>query len=222
MGTVSDTSRGLFITFEGGEGAGKSSHITALAKFLESQSYKVLLVREPGGGIIGEAIRSILLNPNHDELVSRAELFLYEAARAQIVESTIRPALESGTVVLCDRFYDSTTAYQGYARGLDLDMITQLNSMATAGLVPDRTIVLDLPAEEGLRRATANSAPDRLESEASAFHEAVRSGFLSIAAAEPNRIRVVDASLGVIDVWQNVHDSVADLFGFELIVRGDA
>lgn len=204
--------QGIFITFEGGEGAGKSSHIHALTRALEHAGYSVLPVREPGSSTVSEAIRSILLDTAHAGLTSRAELFLYEAARAQLVDEVIAPALARGEVVLCDRFYDSTTAYQGYARGLSLDNIANLNMIATADLIPDRTIVLDVPVELGLERAGRHGQPDRLESESREFHEAVREGFQAIAAQNPQRVRLVDASGGVLDVWQAIAAELEDLF----------
>jgi dTMP kinase len=186
--------KGLLITFEGGEGAGKSSHIEAVMQALTTQGFDVVVVREPGATRIGEAIRNILLSRENEAMTPRAELLLYEAARAQIVDEIIAPALDKGCVVLADRFYDSTTAYQGYGRNLDKDMIDTLNLTATDGLVPDLTIWLDVPVQEGLKRASRKGAPDRLESEALAFHEAVRAGFAAIAESEPQRVRRVDAT----------------------------
>lgn len=201
-----------FITFEGGEGSGKSTQIALLAQVLRSLGYRVLTVREPGSSAIGESIRSTLLDPVNAGMSPRAELLLYEAARAQVVDEIIRPALEEGAVVLADRYYDSTTAYQGFGRGLRLDDIEPLNLFAVGGLVPDRTIVLDLPADEGLRRARDTGQPDRLEQEALAFHERVREGFLDVALTEPERVRVVDATLDVDTVHGDVLLSVQDLF----------
>ncbi|MCL2655152.1 MAG: dTMP kinase [Coriobacteriia bacterium] len=185
---------GLFITFEGGEGCGKSSHMAWLTDVLEDAGRSVLAVREPGSLPINEAIRVILLNPKNTEMSPLTELLLYEAARAQLVTESIRPALAAGRVVLCDRFYDSTTAYQGYGRGLDTGHIASLNLVATGGLKPDRTLVLDVPIEIGLPRATKELEPDRLEQEDRAFHERVHEGFLAIAAAEPERVRLIDTS----------------------------
>jgi len=160
---------------------------------------------------MSEAIRDILLDPENTALTSRAELFLYEAARAQLTQEVIQPALDAGTVVLCDRFFDSTTAYQGYARNLDIDEVQALNLVATDGLVPTRTIVLDIAPEEGLRRATKDTA-DRLEREALSFHKRVRDGFLAIAAGEPQRVRVVDANQVPEQVAADVQAHLSDLF----------
>jgi len=186
--------KGLLITFEGGEGAGKSSHIEAIEQALRDQGYDVLVVREPGGTRVGEAIREILLSRDNEGMSPRCEIHLYEAARAQIVDEVIKPALERGTIVLCDRFYDSTTAYQGYGRGIDLSVIENLNMSATGGVVPDRTLIVDVPVEVGLARASDDQEPDRLESAPIAFHEAVRQGFLALAEQNPERIRIVDGN----------------------------
>lgn len=195
--------RGAFITFEGGEGCGKSTQIRLLARRLEGAGASVRMLREPGGTRIGESVRSILLDPDHEALDARAELLLYEAARAQLVAEVIEPALAAGEIVLCDRFFDSTTAYQGYGRGLPLDEIGALNAVATGGLRPDRTVLLDLGVEEGLARATAHGA-DRLEAEHASFHQRVRDGFLKIAAEQPERVLVVDASGQVEEVAERV------------------
>jgi dTMP kinase len=192
--------KGLLITFEGGEGAGKSSHIATVTTTLEARGHDVVVVREPGATLVGEAIRNILLSRENESMTPRAELLLYEAARAQIVDEVIAPALDSGCIVLADRFYDSTTAYQGYGRGLDKEMIDALNMTATGGLVPDLTIWLDVPVRDGLERASRKGAPDRLESEALAFHEAVHSGFAAIAKSEPQRVHRVDATRPKADV----------------------
>lgn len=202
--------RGMFITFEGGEGSGKSTQIGILARRLEAAGLAVRTLREPGGTEVGEAVRHILLDPEHAGLDARAELLLYEAARAQLVAEVIEPALEAGEVVLCDRFFDSTTAYQGYARSLPLDEIDSLNAIATGGVVPDRTLVLDIDPEVGVERATAESV-DRLEAEDMAFHRNVRAGFLAVAAAEPGRVRVVDADGTQAEVAQRVAAALADV-----------
>jgi len=186
--------KGSLITFEGGEGAGKSTHIKRLKSALEVQGFRVLIVREPGGTVVGEAIRAVLLTRDHDMMSPRTELLLYEAARAQLVDEVIRPALEEGMVVLCDRFTDSTTAYQGYGRGLDIEMIKDLNLSATGGIIPVCTIVIDVPVDAGLLRATRKGEPDRLESEDTAFHEAVRAGFIKIAQSDPERVHMIDGT----------------------------
>ena len=185
---------GLFITFEGGEGCGKSTQIDLLREVLEEQGQSVVITREPGGTPIAEAIREVLLNADHKGMCTESELLLYAAARAQHVQEKIRPALEAGQVVLCDRFADSTTAYQGAARGVNEALVEQLYQIATGGLKPDKTILIDLDPVTGLDRARIRGTADRLESENLAFHQAVREGFLKIAAAEPERVVVLDGA----------------------------
>ena len=202
--------RGVFITFEGGEGSGKSTQLKLLAQRLEAVGVPVRTLREPGGTVVGEAVRTILLDPEHSGLDDTAEILLYEAARAQLVAEVIEPALEAGEVVLCDRFYDSTTAYQGHARGIDLDEVATLNRAATGGLAPDRTVVLDIDPRLGIERATSHGA-DRLEGEDLAFHDAVRAGFLAIAAEEPSRVRVVDADGSVAEVSERIEAALRDV-----------
>lgn len=201
--------RGRLVTFEGGEGAGKSTQIRLLADRLAASGYRVRLLREPGGTAVGEAVRSILLDTAHAGMDPRAELLLYEAARAQLVGEVIEPALESGEIVLCDRFYDSTTAYQGFGRALDVQRVGDLNELATGGLRPDLTIVLDIDPRAGVTRATAHGA-DRLEAEGDSFHELVRSGFLEIAAREPERVIVIDGARSVDDVASDVWVAVSE------------
>ena len=184
--------RGVLLSFEGGEGCGKSTQIARLARRLEAAKVPVLVLREPGGTAVGEAVRAILLDTSHAEMSPGAELLLYEAARAQLVAELIEPALDAGRVVILDRFYDSTTAYQGYGRGLPLAQVAELNAVATGGLRPDRTLLLDIEVCVGIKRATSRHA-DRIEAEATSFHERVREGFLSIARDEPERVLVVDA-----------------------------
>lgn len=202
--------RGIFVTFEGGEGCGKSTQLRILARRLEAAGVAVHALREPGGTAVGEAVRAILLDPDHAGLDDNAEILLYEAARAQLVAEVIEPALVAGDVVLCDRFYDSTTAYQGYARGIPLADVAALNRAATGDIVPDRTIVLDVDAVTGIKRATSHGA-DRIEAEDIAFHERARSGFLAIASGEPERVRVVDGSGDVDAVAEKVAAALADL-----------
>lgn len=185
---------GIFITFEGGDGSGKSTQIAALAARLRALGYEVATFREPGGvapGDAGERIREILLDPVHAELDVRAELLLYEASRAQLAAAHYRPALAAGAIVLCDRYADSSVAYQGYGRDvLPVDEVRELNRIATGGLVPDLTLLLDVDPAAGLAQATTGGA-DRLEGAGLAFHERVRAGYLAIAADEPGRVKLV-------------------------------
>jgi len=188
-----------FITFEGVEGCGKSTQIKLLAGRLEGMGERVLLTREPGGCPIADQMRSILLDAANSAMVPAAELLLYAAARAQHMEEVIRPALADGAIVLCDRFTDATTAYQGYGRGLDLNLISDLNRLATGGIRPDLTVLLDCPVETGLKRAmaringSAGDREERFELESLSFHKRVRDGYLTLAAAEPERFLVIGA-----------------------------
>ena len=186
--------KGLFITLEGVEGCGKSTQLRLLQEHLAARDYDVVTTREPGGTPAAEAVRAILLDPVHTALSPMAEALLYAAARAQHVDELIRPALEAGKIVLSDRFADSTTAYQGAGRDIPAETIQTLHSLATRGTWPGLTIVLDLPAAEGLKRAASGRGPDRIEMEPLDFHERVREEFLRIAQTEPGRVHVVDAS----------------------------
>jgi len=207
------SSLGLFITFEGPEGSGKTTQMRLLAQWLREQGYDVLTTREPGGTAISEAIRSILLDPAHTEMRPETEILLFSAARAQIVAQVIRPHLEQGTIVLCDRYADSTLAYQGYGHGLDLDILRQITAFATGGLVPDLTIYLDIPIEEGLRRKAAGKGREwnRMEAQTLAFHRRVRKGYLEMATADPDRWLVVDALQPIAETQEAIRERVAGL-----------
>ncbi|MFQ5427548.1 MAG: dTMP kinase [Thermodesulfobacteriota bacterium] len=187
----------MFITFEGIEGCGKSTQMGLLKEYLLQKGQSVLTLREPGGTLLGESVRSMLLTVGEEEISPEAELFLYEACRAQLVVNVIRPALKKGEVVLCDRFTHSTLAYQGYGRGLDLRAIRSMNETASCGLTPDITILLDIEVESGLSRAWSRISAeegvkeDRFEREDMKFHEKVRKGFLEIAAQE-EQVRIVN------------------------------
>lgn len=184
-----------FISFEGGEGAGKTTLIKKLQNILEDQGYSVILTREPGGSLLGDALRDLVLHRDKKmKMGSKAELLLFLSARAQHVEEVIKPALESGKIVLCDRFYDSSVAYQGYARGLGPKEVEDLCLFATSGLVPDLTFYLDLDPQEGLKRAAGDRTPDLFEEQKIDFHTKVRAAFKEIAAENQARIKVIDAS----------------------------
>lgn len=190
-----DSPRGVFVTFEGGDGVGKSTHIRYVANELRRTGREVVCLREPGGTGIGESLRAMVLDPDNGEISSEAELLMYEAARAQLVREVIRPALERGAVVLCDRFSDSTIAYQAYGRGLPLDFVRRANSFATGGIVPDRTILLVLGnTRKSLARATGAGAGDRMEQAGEVFHSRVNRAFLKLAKRDPKRIRIVRSS----------------------------
>ena len=187
--------RGVFVTFEGGDGVGKSTHICYVANELRLAGREVVCLREPGGTGIGESLRAMVLDPDNGEISSEAELLMYEAARAQLVREVIRPALERGAVVLCDRFSDSTIAYQAYGRGLPLDFVRRANAFATGGIVPDRTILLVLGnTRKSLARATGAGAGDRMEQAGEVFHSRVNRAFLKLAKRDPKRIRIVRSS----------------------------
>jgi dTMP kinase len=195
----------VFVTFEGPEGAGKSSAIRGVAASLESQGKAVVVTREPGSGAVGAAIRALLLDGDH--LDPTCELFLFLADRAQHVAEVIRPALAGGKVVLCDRHADSTVVYQGYGRGLDVEKLRELNAIATGGLVPDLTLLLDLHSEVGLKRIHEK---DRLDAESIEFHHRVRQGFLEEAKLQPMRWVVLDASRGADDVARDALNAICE------------
>jgi dTMP kinase len=199
--------RGLFITFEGGEGCGKSTQLGLLKEYLESKGHEVVATREPGGTPVAESIRALLLDPANEALSPVAELLLYEAARAQHTAERIVPALDAGNVVLSDRFYDSTTAYQGAGRGLSPEDLVRLHLIATNDLRPDLTIVIDIPADVGLARATRGGS-DRIERETIDFHERVRAGFIRIAQAEPERVKLVNGTGSVEEVAAAIREIV--------------
>jgi dTMP kinase len=192
-----------FITFEGIEGCGKTTQLRLLARRLEGDSHSVTVTREPGGCPIADQIRNILLDADNHAITPLTELLLYAAARAQHMCEVVTPALEAGGIVLCDRFTDATIAYQGYGRRLDLAVIHKLNQLATGGMRPDLTVLLDCPAETGLNRAISriNSAPgareERFELESLQFHQRVRDGYLALAQLEPERFVIIDAAAGI-------------------------
>ncbi len=218
-GTIREEGRqGYFITFEGVEGCGKTTQVRMLAEFLEREERSVRLTREPGGTPVGEKIREILLDPAHEGLAPVAEMLLYISARAELVRSVIRPAIDAGCVVICDRFIDATFAYQARGRGLDEVLINSLNRLAADRAWPDLTILLDMDPALGLDRVRerirrqGEGKEDRFEQEALAFHQRVRDGYLEIARREPERVRIVDALGSVEDVHAAVLKTVQGLF----------
>ena len=203
------TDQGLFITFEGTDGAGKTTQIERLTADLRQTGYDVCLTREPGGTPISEQIRDMLLNPDHSEMAATTELLLYAASRAQHVSEVIKPALESGKIVISSRFADATVVYQGYGRGLDLERIHYLNRIATDGVTPDVTFVLDLPVEIGLQRAqSGRGGLDRLEREKIAFHRRLREGYQIIATQEPQRLKIIDAQVSPEQVYAQIQKAI--------------
>ncbi len=202
--------RGIFITLEGADGCGKSTQAARLAARIEEAGREVVRLREPGGTPISEKIRSLVLDPANAEMAPECELLLFEASRAQLVREVIQPAVARGAVVLCDRFYDSTYAYQAAGRSLDEGVIRRANALGSCGVDPDRTLVLDMDTDAALARATRDGA-DRMEAEGVAFQRRVREGYLRLAAEEPGRVRVVDAAGALEEVEASLADALVDL-----------
>ena len=222
---------GIFITLEGGEGAGKTTQAQLLRRRLEQSGHKVVVTREPGGTHLSEEIRRIILRPSAElrpnppasgtssdpdvasrsSLLPEAEVLLFLAARAQLVAEVIRPTLERGGIVICDRYSDSTLAYQGYGRGLDIEAVAAADKLATGGLRPDLSVLLELPVEVGLARKTANAEWDSIGQESREFHERVHAGFRQLVAREPGRWLVVDATLPAEVIGERIWERVAPL-----------
>ena len=208
--------KGLFITFEGGEGVGKSTQIQYLDAALRAQGYETVMTREPGGSPGAEAVRHVLLSGAAEEFGVRMEVILFAAARSDHVEEIIRPAIEAGKIVLCDRFMDSSRVYQGVTGNLEPEFLRSLERVAVNGVVPDLTIILDLPAEAGLARARSrgggeDGTPDRYEKEALSVHEKRREAFLELAKSEPERCKIVDGNQPADTIAQTVEKLVFDL-----------
>ncbi len=201
---------GIFITFEGAEGSGKSTQIRKAAAFLKKKGWAVVMLREPGGTRISEAIRGVLLDKKLKEMDPVTELLLYFAARSQIVREKILPALRKGKAVICDRFEDSTRAYQGFGRAISLEAIDRMSRLVRGDLKPDLTFVLDIDIRKGLARGGRH---DRIEREALSFHQRVRRGFLTLAKREPRRMTVLDTSLPVDCVSRKVRERLQRVFG---------
>ncbi len=193
--------KGLFITFEGADGCGKTTQMNLLKDYLIQNGYEVVLTREPGAKGLGEQLREILLNYD-GEVADRCESFLFLADRAQNIETIVIPSIKQGKIVLCDRHIDSTVAYQGYGRGLDLDEINYLNNIATGGIKPDLTYVFDVDVETSAKRV--GDEKDRMESAGKEFFNRVRNGYLELAQKEPQRIKVIDSTRSIEEVFQNV------------------
>ena len=206
--------RGLFITIEGTDGSGKTTQIRNMMEHLSAMGCRVLLTREPGGTRIGENIRSIILDPSYTEMHSITELLLYSAARAQLVEQVIRPSVAECQTVICDRYVDSFFAYQGYGRGLDMDMLAKITATAVNGTMPDITFFFDLDPEIGLKRRMKAAAGDRIENEVMDFHRRVYNGYKELAVKYPDRIKTIDASKPVDEVWKAVRHQLDMALGF--------
>ncbi len=201
--------KGFFITIEGPEGAGKTTQISLLKEYLETKGYKVVLTREPGGTPIAESLRQILKYHDGDEVISdKAELLLFAAGRSQHITNVIKPAVEKGQIILCDRFVDSTTAYQGYARGQNLEKLKMINEYSIGDNMPILTLLLDLTTETSYKRTNKRidneGDVDRFETAGFAFHEKVRNGFLEIAHNAPKRVKIIDADNNI----ENIHETI--------------
>ena len=204
--------KGYFITFEGPDGSGKTTQIGLLKDYLKEIGFEVVVTREPGGTSIGEAIREIILDSAYGEMTPVTEMLLYAAARAQHVDELIKPALESGKIVLCDRFVDSSLAYQGFGRGLGIELIERVNKVALNGINPDMTFFFDLDPKEGLKRGQARGeGADRLELESMDFHQRVYDGFNGLCLRYPDRFKRVDASMGIHDIHKETINRILQL-----------
>lgn len=203
----------MFITFEGPDGSGKSSQIPPLAEYLRSEGYPVLVTREPGGTQIGDQVREILSNLKNTAMHPRTEILLFQSSRAQLVEQVIRPHLDADEIVLCDRYADSTIAYQGYGHRIDLERLAGIVNFATGGLKPDLTLLLDIDVQEGLRRREQGGDWNRLDAYALEFHRRVRAGYHALVAAEPERWVVIDASRSPQEVQSEVRKVVCARLG---------
>ncbi len=191
--------KGKFISFEGSEGSGKSTQAALVQQYLKKKKVPVLLLREPGGVKISEAIRGLLLDVKNTDMIKESETLLYMASRAQLVEEVLKPALKKGLVVLCDRFLDSTMAYQGYGNGVDVDAIKRIGDFATQGIKPGLTLLFDIETEKGLSRT--NAVKDRIELRSLEYHRRVRKGYLALAKKEPRRIRVIKVDKGQLEIF---------------------
>ena len=202
------TNRGFFVTFEGGDGCGKSTQLELVKKYLEEKGFKTLTTREPGSVGLGQKLREVLLHYDGD-VAPRAEAFLFLADRAQHIAKIVKPAIDNGVIVLCDRHTDSSVAYQGYGRGEDIEQINMLNKLATQGIKPDLTLLFDVSTEVAQTRV--GSEKDRMESAGIEFHKKVRQGYLEIAKKEPQRIKVVDSNLTIEKVFEQVKKILDEL-----------
>lgn len=205
--------RGIFITMEGPDGSGKSTQIELLKQYLEGAGYDVLITREPGGNRISEAIREIILNSEYTEMSPVTEMMLYASARAQLIAEVIGPAIESGKAVISDRFVDSSLVYQGMARGLGVETVYEINKVAIGEYMPQLTIMLDLPAEVGISRKKDQKELDRMELESLEFHKKVAAGYREMAQRFPERIKSIDATLPIEEIYGIIKGSVEGLLG---------
>lgn len=209
-----DKKRGLFITVEGTDGSGKTTQMGNMQNYLSSLGCQVLLTREPGGTRISEGIRSIILDPAYTEMSNTTELLLYSASRAQLVEEIIKPSIEKGITVICDRYTDSFFAYQGYGRGICMELLESVTEIAVNGTMPDITFFFDLDPRIGLKRRRAATGSDRIENEVPDFHKRVHEGYRALANRYPGRIKTIDASRAAGDVWTDVRRQLDRTLGF--------
>ena len=203
---------GIFITMEGPDGSGKTTQIDLLKKYLEKKGYDIVIAREPGGTVIGEAIRKIILNPEYEEMGHMTELLFYASARAQLVNQVIKPALTEGKAVICDRFVESSAVYQGIGRGLGVDTVYEVNNYALGDVQPKLTIFMDLDAEEGIKRKKEQAELDRMEKEDLSFHKRVVDGYRQLAKLYPERIVPVDATLPIDTIHSMIVEEVEHRF----------
>lgn len=222
-GTACRPNSGIFITFEGGDGVGKSTHVRILAEALQEHGYEVVCLREPGGTSISEQLRELVLDPSNDAMTPETELLIYEASRAQIVTEQIAPALARGAVVLCDRFTDSTVAYQAYGRGLSRDFVNQANTFACQGVYPHRTVVIAASGGfgEGLARVRHRGQGDRIEQAGNSFHERVSAAFIEMASDNPERMRVVVSAASKAKTAAEIFFQLQDLFPWMASLQED-
>ena len=204
--------KGIFITVEGTDGSGKTTQINLMKSYLEGKGYNVILTREPGGTSIGEKIRSIILDPQNKEMTEITEMLLCASARAQIITELIKPAIDQGKIVICDRFIDSSYAYQGYGRGIELDLITKINDVAICKIMPDITLWFNIPPDAALKRRLSSSLPDRMEREQLKFHKKVYNGYKALAAMYPERIKAIDAGRSIDEIFEMVKDCLQKKF----------
>lgn len=204
--------QGIFITVEGTDGSGKTTQIGFIKSYLEEKGYKVVLTREPGGTKIGEKIRNLILDVENTEMSRETEILLYASARAQLVSEVIEPAIEEGAIVICDRFVDSSYAYQGFGREADLKVITDVNRAALNGIMPDITFLFDISPEIALCRRLASTAADRIEKEKMEFHKKVYSGYRKLASLYPDRIKSIDSNRNIEEISEEVKIYLDELF----------
>lgn len=207
--------RGILISVEGPDGAGKTTQITLLKKYLEKKGYDSIVTREPGGTNISEKIRSLILDRENMEMGRETEMLLYAAARAQLVHEVIKPALEQGKAVICDRYVDSSAVYQGIARGLGIETVYEVNQYAIQGILPDLTIHLDLNAEDGIRRKKDQAELDRMELETMEFHKKVADGYRQLAKRAPERMKTIDATLPIEEIQERIIQFVENILSLE-------